>query len=79
MRSVADDGPAERGGVRAGDVVLAVGGAQVSSLAELYRAIWGLGDPGVPVPLRVMRDSRVLELNLPSIDRLRWLRLNRTY
>ena len=40
VRSVADDGPAERGGVRPGDVVLAVGGAQVSSLAELYRAIW---------------------------------------
>jgi S1-C subfamily serine protease len=79
VRSVADGGPAERVGVRPGDVVLAVGGAKVASLSELYRAIWGLGDPGVPVPLRVMRDSRVIELSVPSIDRLRWLRLNQTY
>lgn len=79
VRSVADDGPAERVGVRPGDVVLAVGGTQVASLTELYRAIWGLGDPGVPVPLRVMRQSRIIELNVPSIDRLRWLRLNQTY
>jgi len=79
VRSVAGGGPAERVGVRPGDVVLAVGGAQVTSLPELYRAIWGLGDPGVKVPLRVMRESRILELDVPSIDRLRWLRLNQTY
>jgi hypothetical protein len=51
----------------------------VASLAELYRAIWGLGDPGVPVPLHLMRDSRVLELQVPSIDRMRWLRLKQSY
>ena len=79
VRSVADDGPAQRVGVRPGDVVLAVGGAQVASLAELYRAIWSLGEPGVPVPLRVLRANRVIELSVPSIDRLRWLRLDQTY
>ena len=58
---------------------LAVGGTQVASLAELYRAIWQLGDPGVAVPLRLMRGDRIVELSVPSIDRLRWLRLNQTY
>lgn len=79
VRSVADHGPAEGAGLKPGDVVLAVGGTEVGTLAELYRAIWGLGGPGVTVPLRVMRQSQVLELAVPSTDRLRWLRLNQTY
>ena len=79
VRGVANHGPAEGAGIKAGDVVLAVGGTEVGTLAELYRAIWGLGGPGVTVPLRVMRQSQVLELTVPSTDRLRWLRLNQTY
>jgi S1-C subfamily serine protease len=79
VRSVADDGPAATAGVRPGDVVLSVGGVAVDSLAELYRGMWGLGEPGVTVPLRVLRNRQVLELAVPSIDRMRWLRLNQTY
>jgi S1-C subfamily serine protease len=79
VRSVADDGPAETAGVRPGDVLLAVRDRQVGTLAELYREIWGLGEPGVAVPLRVMRQNRILELSVPSVDRMRWLRLNQTY
>ena len=41
--------------------------------------MWGLGDPGVSVPLRVLRNKQVLELTVPSIDRMRWLRLDQTY
>jgi S1-C subfamily serine protease len=79
VRSVVDDGPAEGAGLQPGDVLLAVGGTQVGSLAELYRRIWDLGAPGVTVPLRVMRQDRVLDLNVPSIDRMRWLRLKQSY
>ena len=79
VRSVADGGPAETAGLRPGDVLLAVGSTQVGSLAELYRRIWDLGEPGVTVPLRVMRRDQVLELSVPSIDRMRWLRLKQSY
>ena len=79
VRSVADDGPAEAAGVRPGDIVLGVGGVEVDSLAELYQSMWGLGDAGVTVPLRIMRGQQVLELSVPSIDRMRWLRLDETY
>ncbi len=79
VRSVADDGPAETAGVQPGDVVLSVGGVAVDSLAALYRGIWGLGDPGVTVPMRVLRKRQVLEFSVPSIDRMRWLRLDQTY
>jgi S1-C subfamily serine protease len=79
VRSVADDGPAETAGVRPGDVVLSVGGVEVDSLAEFYRGMWDLGEPGVTVPLRVLRNKQVIDLSVPSIDRMRWLRLNQTY
>ena len=77
--SLAEDGPAALAGLRPGDVLLAVGGMQVRSLPELYRGIWQLGAPGVMVPLRVMRANRVIELDVPSIDRMRWLRLKQSY
>ena len=67
VRSVADDGPAETAGVRPGDVLLAVDGVPVASLAELYRGMWQLGRAGVKVPLRIDageppdRDGRALD------------------
>ena len=54
--------------MRPGDILIAVGGASVGSLAELYRGMWRLGDPGVKVPLRILRDSRVIELER-ALDR----------
>jgi hypothetical protein len=41
--------------------------------------MWQLGQPGVAVPLRLMRGSQVVEITVPSIDRMRWLRINQTY
>lgn len=79
VRSVADGGPAERAGVRPGDVVLAVDGEPVAGLADLYRKIWALGRPGVAVPLKILRQTRVIEFSVPSMDRMRWLRLDQTY
>ena len=79
VRSVSEGGPAEAAGVRPGDIVVGVGGTSVDTLAELYRGMWQLGQPGVEVPLRLMRGDRVMEITVPSIDRMRWLRLNQTY
>ena len=79
VRSVADEGPAKSAGVRPGDVLLAVGGVQVDVAGRALPRHVGLGEPGVSVPLRLRRENRVLELAVPSIDRMRWLRLNQTY
>jgi S1-C subfamily serine protease len=79
VTGVAEDGPAAAAGVEAGDLVLGVGGQPVTSLAEFYRRIWGLGDAGVQVPLQVTRGPRPLSLRVTSMDRLRWLKLNQSY
>jgi S1-C subfamily serine protease len=71
---LADRGPAERADLRAGDVVLAVAGAEVSDLAGLFRRIWSLGPAGVEVPLLIYRDGRTFEVRLPSGDRNRFLK-----
>jgi S1-C subfamily serine protease len=79
VRSVSDGGPAETAGIRPGDIVVGVGSTNVDTLAEFYRGMWQLGQAGVAVPLRVLRGSRPVEVTVPSIDRMRWLRLNQTY
>ena len=76
---VPESGPAWDAGIRPGDIVLGVAGKPVTDLADFYRKVWALGDPGVPVPLLVLRGNLPTEMTLRSIDRYKWLRLNPTY
>ena len=71
---LAGRGPAQKANLRTGDVVLAVGGTQVSELAGLFRKIWSLGNAGVEVPLLVYRDGRTFEVKVSSGDRNRFLK-----
>ncbi len=63
------NGPAERSELREGDVVLAVAGEPVNSLAPFFRKIWSLGEAGVQVPLTVSRGSQILEAQVATVDR----------
>jgi S1-C subfamily serine protease len=67
-------GPAQRAGVRVGDMVLGVGELRVNGLAELFRAIWRLGAVGVDVPLTLSRDGDVLRITAKSADRTDFLK-----
>lgn len=62
-------GPAERAGVEPGDLILEIEGRPVTSMANMYRQIWGLGEAGIEVPLTVFRDKRILEIRISSADR----------
>jgi S1-C subfamily serine protease len=66
--------PAAKAGVQIGDQVLAVGGARVHSLVELFRAVWRLGSAGVEVPLTLSRGGDVLQITVKSADRNDFLR-----
>jgi S1-C subfamily serine protease len=79
VTGLADDGPAAKAGVREGDLIIGVGTDRVRGLADLYRKIWALGEPGVPVPLSLLHGSSIRNVAIPSIDRLRWLKLQQTY
>ncbi|MBI2959057.1 MAG: serine protease [Betaproteobacteria bacterium] len=69
VSGVADPGPAASAGVRAGDVVLELGGEQVSSAADLFRKLWRLGPAGVEVPLTILRNGTPLQVQVRSVDR----------
>jgi S1-C subfamily serine protease len=74
VMGLADGGPAETGGLQAGDVIEAVAGEPVADLAALFRSVWALGEAGVRVPLTVRREGRGVKLALVSGDRERFLR-----
>jgi S1-C subfamily serine protease len=76
---VSPEGPAERAGLRSGDLVLAVGGRPVGSLAEFYAMVWARGEAGTEVPLRVLQGIETRELRVRSIDRLEYFRRNPRY
>ena len=76
---VSPDGPADHAGLRSGDIVVGVGGEDVSSLAELYARIWSRGPAGTEVPLKVLQGTQVREVTVRSIDRLEYFRQKTTY
>ncbi len=76
---VSPEGPADKAGVRNGDVVVGVGADPVNSQEELYRKVWALGAAGIDVPLRILKGADVRELRLRSIDRFQYFREKPTY
>ncbi len=74
VAGLAASGPANRDGVRQGDLVLEVAGERVPDLATMLRRIWALGPAGVAVPLTLARDGNVVRLTVRSGDRNDFLR-----
>ena len=66
---VASGTPADRAGVKVGDVVVEVAGEKPAGLADLWRRIWRLGPSGTIVPLKVLRKSALVDLAVHSGDR----------
>ncbi len=77
--AVADNGPAEKAGLRTGDRILAVNGAEVPDLAGLWRAVWASGPAGTPVEVSLGRGSRNTSVIIPSTDRATILKTPRLH
>src|SRR5262245_6051640 len=79
VRRVTPDGPAEKAGIKRGDVVVAVNGEQPKNLADFYRKVWAQGSAGAGIALDVLQDSEVKRLNVRSMNRLDQLKLKSTF
>lgn len=66
---VVSGGPADRAGVRPGDLVIEVAGRRVDALAPFLRAVWALGPAGVAVPLVLAREGDLVPVTVTSVDR----------
>ena len=76
---VAPEGPGDRAGIRHGDRLMALDGTPVHDLAEFYRKLWGRGEAGITVRLSVARQGEQHEIEVETIDRYRYLKLDTTY
>src|SRR5262249_56104805 len=48
---VTPGGPAEKAGIKRGDVVVAANGEQPKNLADFYPKVWAQGTPALSIPL----------------------------
>lgn len=76
---LASKGPAVRAELKAGDVIVAVKGEHVTTLAEFYRKVWSLGEAGVEVPLTLYREGLTFEVRVNSSDRAKLLKMPRMH
>lgn len=61
-------GPAEKSGLREGDIVLGIGDKDIRSRPQLYREMWQK-TPGEPISFRILREEESLSLDVISGDR----------
>jgi serine protease Do len=82
VSGVAPGGPAEKAGIRHGDIIESVGGVGSGApkdREDFYRKIYAQGAAGVTVPLDVRRAEESRHFEVKSMNRLDHLRLKSTY
>jgi S1-C subfamily serine protease len=74
IAGLAPAGPAERAGLKVGDVVSEVGGRKPRSLADLWRNVWRAGPAGSEIAFRIQRNGKPREVVVRSADRSDFLK-----
>ncbi|MGD0626289.1 MAG: S1C family serine protease [Thermodesulfobacteriota bacterium] len=70
---VTSGGPAERAGLKPGDLIVNVNGKAVNGLIDFYHKVWGLGPAGIEVLLSILRGSQIQDITVRSADRYPFL------
>jgi S1-C subfamily serine protease len=71
--------PAEKAGLRKGDLITTIGGDKPKTLPDFYRKLWSLGAAGINVPLDIQRDGKDQHIDVQSINRMDHLKLKSTF
>jgi S1-C subfamily serine protease len=74
------EGPADTAGLRPGDIVLTLDGADVGDRAAFYRSLWQCRQAGASVNLGVLQGSSIRQIPVASSDRYEWYKVDpKTY
>jgi serine protease Do len=79
VSAVTHDGPADRAGLKRGDMILGVNGDPVNHLPDFYRKLYARGDAGTLIPLDVFKNNEQQRVEIKSINRLDHLRLKSSF
>ena len=71
---VSKESPAAQAGLEAGDVVLAVEGAKVSTLEGFYKKLWNHAQAEVDIQLTVLQGADIKTFVLKSVNRMSTMR-----
>lgn len=74
VMSVSDGSPADKAGLRQGDVISDVRDGEVDGLGDFYRKLWASGPAGAEIPMRIVRDGREAWLRVKTADRNSFLK-----
>ena len=75
---VSPEGPADDAGLKAGDVIVGIGGQPIKGQADFYTRLWKSGEAGAEIVVEVLKGNRVQTHKIKSIDRNRYLRSGST-
>jgi S1-C subfamily serine protease len=68
------ESPAEKAGLKSGDILLAVGAERITKLEDFYGNLWKNSKPGDEVTLTVLQGGEVKKIVVKSIDRTEYVR-----
>jgi len=68
------DSPADRAGLKRGDVILGIAGQSVGGQSDFYRKLWSCGEAGCDVALHVLHEKAVKQIVVRTADRMDYLR-----
>ena len=68
------EGPADDAGLKAGDVIVGIGGQPIKGQADFYLRLWKTGEAGAEIAVQVLKGNQVQTHKIKSIDRNRYLR-----
>jgi S1-C subfamily serine protease len=66
---ISEGGPADRAGLKRGDILQALNGDVLDDMADFYKKLWVSGPAGAPVTLRMERDNDAFEVTVRTGDR----------
>ena len=80
---VTRNGPADKAGIKTGDLILGLGGHPIESQPDFYRRLWRSGEPGSEIDVNILpkgaNDLKIRKVTVKSGDRYNWLKIKWSY